>query len=142
MSCHKSRFCQSGFTSFVDLIFANILFFVKQSKASSSDPKISKQFTFPWKQLTKQFLVLNPFAFVFSLIYFKVVSIGVFLSHFCSFTYNGVWSIYCVKTGMFLVVSIGAILTFKVIFTPLKYIPTVPPLSSYVINIIKESIDI
>ena len=33
------------------------------------------------------------------------------------------------------VVSIGAILTFKVVFTPLEYIPTIPPLSSYFINI-------
>ena len=33
------------------------------------------------------------------------------------------------------VVSIGLILTFKVIFTPLEYIPTTLPLSSYVINI-------
>ena len=30
------------------------------------------------------------------------------------------------------VVSIGAIFTFKVIFTPLEYIPSKPPLSSYV----------
>ena len=33
------------------------------------------------------------------------------------------------------VVSIGAILTFKVNFTPLEYIPTMPPLSPYVSNI-------
>ena len=33
------------------------------------------------------------------------------------------------------VVSIGAILTFKVIFTPLEYVLIIPPLSSYVINI-------
>ena len=32
-------------------------------------------------------------------------------------------------------VSIGANLTFKVIFTPLEYVPTIPPLFSYVINI-------
>ena len=35
----------------------------------------------------------------------------------------------------FLVVSIGVILTFKVIFTPLEYVPTIPLLSSHVINI-------
>ena len=34
-----------------------------------------------------------------------------------------------------IVVSIGAFLAFKVIFTPLEYILTIPPLSSYVINI-------
>ena len=41
------------------------------------------------------------------------------------------------KNSAFLdvVVSIGANPTFKVIFTPLEYIPTIPPLSSYVINI-------
>ena len=33
------------------------------------------------------------------------------------------------------VVSIGVNPTFKVIFTPLEYIPTIPPLSSYVINV-------
>ena len=32
-------------------------------------------------------------------------------------------------------VSIGVILTFKVIFTPLENIPTIPPLSTYIINI-------
>ena len=36
----------------------------------------------------------------------------------------------------YVVVSIGAILTFKVIFTPLEYVPTIPPLSSYVINVL------
>ena len=33
------------------------------------------------------------------------------------------------------VVSIGAFLTFYVVFAPLEYIPTIPPLSSFVINI-------
>ena len=33
------------------------------------------------------------------------------------------------------VVSIGAFVAFTVIFSPLKYIPSIPPLSSYVINI-------
>ena len=33
------------------------------------------------------------------------------------------------------VVSIGVIPTLKVVFTPLEYVPTIPPLSSYVINI-------
>ena len=33
------------------------------------------------------------------------------------------------------VVSIGAFLTFYVVFAPLEYIPTVPPLSYYVINV-------
>ena len=34
-----------------------------------------------------------------------------------------------------LVVSIGDILTFKVPFTPLEYIPTIHPLSFYIINV-------
>ena len=34
------------------------------------------------------------------------------------------------------VVSIGAVLSFKVIFTPLEYIPTIPPLSFNLINIL------
>ena len=33
------------------------------------------------------------------------------------------------------VVSIGAFPAIKFIFTPLEYIPTIPPLSSYVINV-------
>ena len=33
------------------------------------------------------------------------------------------------------VVSIGVNLTFEVVFTPLEYVPTIPPLSTYVINI-------
>ena len=33
------------------------------------------------------------------------------------------------------VVSIGVNHTFKAIFTPLEYVPTIPPLSFYVINI-------
>ena len=33
-----------------------------------------------------------------------------------------------------LVVSIGVNHTFKVVFTPLEYIPNIPPLSHYVIN--------
>ena len=33
------------------------------------------------------------------------------------------------------VVSIGGFAAFKVIFTPLEYVLTIPPLSSYVINI-------
>ena len=33
------------------------------------------------------------------------------------------------------VVSIGAFVAFNVVFTPLDYIPSIPPLSSYVINI-------
>ena len=33
------------------------------------------------------------------------------------------------------VVSIGVNHTFKVVFTPLEYIPTIPPLCSYIINI-------
>ena len=33
------------------------------------------------------------------------------------------------------VVTIGVNPTFKVIFTPLEYVPIIPPLSSYVINI-------
>ena len=32
-------------------------------------------------------------------------------------------------------VSIGAFLNFYLVFAPLEYIPTIPPLSSYVINI-------
>ena len=32
-----------------------------------------------------------------------------------------------------IVVSIGAFLTFYVVFAPLEYIPTIPPLFSYVI---------
>ena len=35
------------------------------------------------------------------------------------------------------VVYIGVNLTFKVVFTPLEYVPTIPPLSSYV-NSIEE----
>ena len=31
---------------------------------------------------------------------------------------------------IYLVVSIGVILTFKVVFTPLEYFPNMPPLSS------------
>ena len=38
--------------------------------------------------------------------------------------------VYCNRS-----LSIGAFLAFKVVFTPLEYIPTIPPLSSYVINI-------
>ena len=34
-----------------------------------------------------------------------------------------------------IVVSIGVIIASKVIFTPLECIPTIPPLSSYVINV-------
>ena len=33
------------------------------------------------------------------------------------------------------VVSIGAFLAFNVVFSPLECIPTIPPLSSYVINV-------
>ena len=33
------------------------------------------------------------------------------------------------------VVSIGGFAAFKVILTPLEYVPNIPPLSSYVINI-------
>ena len=36
---------------------------------------------------------------------------------------------------MLLVVSIGVNPSFKVIFTPLEYVPIVPPLSTYVINV-------
>ena len=32
-------------------------------------------------------------------------------------------------------VSIGAFVAFKVVFSPLEYIPSIPPLSSYIINI-------
>ena len=42
------------------------------------------------------------------------------------------WLPFTSKVG---VVSIGVIPTFKVIFTPLEYIPTIPPLSFYVIDI-------
>ena len=34
------------------------------------------------------------------------------------------------------VVSIGAFLAFKVVFTPLEYITSIPTLSSYIINIV------
>ena len=33
------------------------------------------------------------------------------------------------------VVSIGAFVAFKVVFTPLENIPSIPPISSYIINI-------
>ena len=39
------------------------------------------------------------------------------------------------NSGADAVVSIGVNPTFKVIFTPLEYVPIIPPLSSYVINI-------
>ena len=38
------------------------------------------------------------------------------------------------------VVSIGVIPTFKVTFTPLEYVPTLPTLSFYVINISYDSV--
>ena len=38
----------------------------------------------------------------------------------------------------FIVVSIGAFLTVYVVFAPLEYIPTIPSLLSYVINVCKE----
>ena len=43
----------------------------------------------------------------------------------------------CISTTILIsnVVSIGAFPAIKVIFTPLEYIPNIPPLSSYVINV-------
>ena len=52
-----------------------------------------------------------------------------------SLVFEWSWTRWWPRVTRRTVVSTGVNHTFKVVFTPLEYVPTIPPLSSYVINI-------